>query len=67
MPNKPTDIERITHMIQAINRISTYTADLDYKKFSQQNIVQDAVMKNFEVLGEAAYHVSKEIDETWHS
>lgn len=24
MPNKPTDIERITHMIETINRISTY-------------------------------------------
>ena len=28
-------------------------------------MVQDAVMKNFEVIGEAAYHISKELKEKY--
>jgi len=59
--NKPNDRERINHMLESIDKIFRYTEDLDYKKFSSDEMVQDAVIKNFEITGEAAYHVSKEL------
>ena len=61
MSGKPTDLERIEHMIQAIEKIFKYTEELGYVEFSKNELVQDAVMKNFEVIGEAAYNISKEL------
>lgn len=61
MKNKPTDLERIQHMIDAINKIFRYTDGLDYEKFHAEEMVQDAVIKNFEIIGEAAYNLSNEL------
>jgi len=60
MANKPGDIERVNHMINAITKIFSYTENLSYDEFYKQDMVQDAVMKNFEIIGEASYHISKE-------
>ncbi len=61
MPAKPTDLERIHHMIQGINKIFSYTEDLSYDDFYNNELLQDAVIKNFEIIGEAAYHISSEL------
>ncbi len=61
MPAKPTDIERVDHMIESINKIFSYTKDLGYEEFHDNELVQDAVVKNFEVIGEAAYHINSEL------
>ncbi len=58
---RPSDIERLNHMLEAIDRILTYTGNLTQTDFLSQDMVQDAVIKNFEVIGEAAYHISKEL------
>lgn len=65
MRDKPSDLERIEHMLEAIAKIFRYTEDLGYEEFFAKELVQDAVMKNFEVLGEAAYHISKEFKEDY--
>lgn len=65
MAAKPTDLERVTHMIESINKIFLYTEELDYKEFVNSELVQDAVEKNFEVIGEAAYHVTSELKEKY--
>ncbi len=65
MPAKPTDLERVDHMVQAINKIFSYTENLGYDEFSKNELVQDAVVKNFEVIGEASYHVSAELKENY--
>lgn len=65
MAAKPTDLERIQHMIDSIKRIFSYTENLTYQKFLKNELVQDAVIKNFEVLGEAAYHVTTELKDRY--
>lgn len=65
METKPNDLERIHHMVESINKIFKYTEDLGYEDFFKQEMVQDAVSKNFEIIGEAAYHVSPEIKEKY--
>jgi len=65
MPAKPTDLERVSHMIESINKIFSYTEDLGYTEFSNKEIVQDAVTKNFEVIGEAAYQITSELKEKY--
>jgi len=59
MPHKPSDLERINHIIEAINKIFSYTEEIGELEFLKEEMVQDAVIKNFEVIGEAAYHISK--------
>ncbi|MBT7988638.1 MAG: DUF86 domain-containing protein [Anaerolineae bacterium] len=48
-------------MLEAARRILDYTAGLDYAAFRGDYKTQDAVLRNLEVLGEAAKHVPAEI------
>jgi uncharacterized protein with HEPN domain len=45
------------HMLEAIVRIESYTKDLDRDAFDADPKTQDAVVRNLEVLGEAARNV----------
>ena len=44
----------IEHMLGAIERIESYVHDLDQAAFERNTLVQDAVIRNFEIIGEAA-------------
>ncbi|NJO01753.1 MAG: DUF86 domain-containing protein [Bacteroidia bacterium] len=48
-------------MIEAANNILEFTDGIDYERFVRDKILQFAVVKNFEIVGEAAYHLSKEL------
>lgn len=41
-------------ILEAVARIREYTAGLDYQTFEQDKKTQDAVVRNLEVIGEAA-------------
>jgi len=45
------------HILQAIERIDRYTADLDEVSFLNSELVQDAVMRNIEIVGEASNNI----------
>ncbi len=44
-------------MIEAMDKIQEYIGDLSYEQFTTKNIVIDAVVRNLEVIGEAAKNV----------
>lgn len=46
-------------MLQAIERIGRYTEDLDEVAFLQNELVQDAVIRNLEILGEAGNNIRR--------
>jgi len=50
-------IDYLGHILQAIERIQRYTADLDEAAFLHSELVQDAVIRNIEIVGEAANNV----------
>jgi uncharacterized protein with HEPN domain len=56
---------RIEDMIEAIERIQNYTQGLSYDDFSADTKTVDAVVRNFELLGEAAGHVPPEIQKSY--
>ena len=58
MKNKPGPIERLKHIIEAIDRIKRFTKKMDEKSFSSHEMAQYAVIKNFEIIGKACYHLS---------
>jgi uncharacterized protein with HEPN domain len=46
---------------EAIERIEVYVKDLTFEEFSKNMLVIDAVVRNFEIIGEATKHIPAEI------
>jgi uncharacterized protein with HEPN domain len=57
------DTERLSsyleHILQAIARIQKYTNDRDETAFLQGEMVQDAVIRNLEIIGEASRNIER--------
>ena len=47
------------HILKAIERIDRYTADMDEVKFLSNEMVQDAVIRNIEIIGEASNNIQR--------
>ena len=47
----------LDHITQAIERINTYTTGIDKEGWLANTLVQDAVIRNMEIIGEAAHIV----------
>ena len=52
----------LEHILEAIERIDSYLADTDEAAFLNDRKTQDAVVRNFEIIGEAAHNI-----ELYHS
>jgi uncharacterized protein with HEPN domain len=58
--NKPgRALEYVGHIVQAIERIEDYTADLSEQAFHADRLRQDAVIRNLEVIGEASRNLDR--------
>lgn len=53
----------IDHILAAMERIQRYYADADEVVFLQYEMLQDDVMRNFEVIGEASENVCNDPSE----
>ena len=53
----------LNDILQAIERIETYTTGLNFEDFSKNSLIVDAVVRNFEIIGEAAKKIPPEIKE----
>lgn len=55
------DIQRLpdylSHILEAIERIDRYTEDMSEVAFLETQLVQDAVIRNFEIIGEASHNI----------
>jgi uncharacterized protein with HEPN domain len=49
----------LDHIIEAIDRIQRYTSGMSSSVFLANELVQDAVIRNFEILGEASRNISR--------
>jgi len=49
----------LEHILQALERIARYTAGMDEQAFLGSELVQDAVLRNIEILGEASKHIQR--------
>ena len=50
----------LARILQAIERIQRYTEGMDEAGFLRSEMAQDAVIRNFEVLGEASRNVGRD-------
>lgn len=51
----------IEHMLDAVLAIEEFTKDVSYNDFCSSRLIKDAVIRNFEILGEAANNIEKEV------
>lgn len=47
------------HILKAIERIGRYTAGMDEAAFLDSELVQDAVIRNIEIIGEASNNIQR--------
>jgi uncharacterized protein with HEPN domain len=55
------DFVYIEHIMLCINKIQDYTNDLDQINFSKNELIQDAVIRNIEIIGEATKKISSDL------
>jgi uncharacterized protein with HEPN domain len=49
----------LSHILEAIERIGRYTEGMDEHGFLNNQLVQDAVIRNLEIIGEASNKIEK--------
>jgi len=52
------DLVYLRHMLEAIEKIERYLTGTDYEAFSQNDMVVDSVVRELEIIGEAARNLS---------
>lgn len=57
---KESDLVYIKHAIEAIDKIEKYLGDFSYEEFSKNDMLIDAVVRELEIIGEAAHNFSEE-------
>jgi uncharacterized protein with HEPN domain len=60
MREKPRDKERRLHIIEAIDNIYEFVENKTFGIYKNDKILRFAVIKNLEIIGEAAYLLTKE-------
>jgi len=60
MREKPRGNDRLNHMIEAIDNILEFIDGKSFENYKTDKILRFAVIKNLEIVGEAAYLLSKD-------
>ncbi len=55
----------IEHILLSISKVKEYTKDIDKNGFEKNSMVQDAVIRNIEIIGEATKKVSNNLKKTY--
>ncbi len=55
----------IRHIKDCINRIKSYTKGMDEQSFLGDQLIQDAVIRNFEIIGEATKQLDNKFREKY--
>ena len=55
----------IKDILEAIDRIESYTTNLTFDVFSESRLYQDAIVRNLEIIGEAVKRLPKKLIEKY--
>ena len=59
MTDRKDDLVYVEDMLSAIDRINRYCKNIDKDIFSSNEMLQDAIVRNIEIIGEAASKLSE--------
>ncbi|HBE44952.1 MAG TPA: hypothetical protein DDW17_05740 [Deltaproteobacteria bacterium] len=60
---KKDNLVYLKHILDAISRIEEYTQGITYEDFMKNHLIQDGVIRQIEIIGEAARRLSRDIRE----
>ena len=60
------DLVYIEHILDCIRKIKEFTNGLSLKDFSVNELVQDAVIRNIEIIGEASKKISSDTKQIYY-
>jgi uncharacterized protein with HEPN domain len=60
------DLAYIEHILDCIRKIKEFTGGLSIKDFSVNELVQDAVIRNIEIIGEASKKISSDTKQIYY-
>jgi uncharacterized protein with HEPN domain len=61
--NKQRLADYLVHILEAIERVGRYTEDMSESAFLENEMVQDAVIRNVEIIGEASHNIEEHYPE----
>ena len=64
-PVKREFILYMEDMLQSMNRIEEYLGELNFREFKMNYLVVDAIIRNFEIIGEASKNIPTDILEKY--
>lgn len=47
----------LNDMLEAIEKVENYTSDVTFDQFQESDLLIDAVVRNLEIIGEAARYI----------
>ncbi len=57
---KKDELIYLNHILDCIDKIQNYTFEINKDEFLAKPIIQDAVIRNLEIIGEATKHLTQE-------
>ena len=60
------DLAYIEHILDCIRKINEFSNGLSFKEFKTNEMVQDAIIRNIEIIGEASKKISKDTKQTYY-
>jgi len=52
-------------ILNSINKVQNYSENMSYKEFKEKEMVQDAIVRNLEIIGEAVKNIPTDIREEY--
>ncbi|PIV70402.1 MAG: hypothetical protein COS08_00390 [Euryarchaeota archaeon CG01_land_8_20_14_3_00_38_12] len=62
---KKEDFAYLKHILDSIYRIEDYIQEIEYEDFMDNHLLQDGVIRQLEIIGEATKMLSREIKEKY--
>jgi len=62
---KKDNLVYLRHILDAIKRIEEYTKEINYKDFVNSSLIQSAVIREMEIMGEATKRLTQDFKEKY--
>ena len=60
------DLAYVYHILDCIRKIKDYSIGLSIKEFQSNELVQDAIIRNIEIIGEASKKISTDTKQIYY-
>jgi uncharacterized protein with HEPN domain len=61
------DLSYIDHILDCIRKINEFSQGLSLKQFKTNELVQDAIIRNIEIIGEVSKKISPELKQAYYN